>query len=246
MTRPFSYYARKAHRYLGVVIGIQFLLWTIGGLYFSWNNLDRVHGDHLVTRTLELPADRPLVSPQAVVSQLPLRSLHTLQVVELLGEPVYQVHYQATDGTARWQLASARDGQLRDPLSEEEARAIATQHFTPQASVAATEYLTEIGSHHEYRGRPLPAWAVTFDHPGRPTLYISAELGTFQTVRHQQWRAFDWLWMLHTMDYAGRDHIGNWVLKGFSVLGLVTILSGFVLFFLTSRQRRSRRTVVGV
>lgn len=28
-----QYYLRRLHRYLGVTIGIQFLLWTAGGLY---------------------------------------------------------------------------------------------------------------------------------------------------------------------------------------------------------------------
>ena len=36
---------RKSHRYLGVALGVQFLFWTLGGLYFSWSNMDEVHGD---------------------------------------------------------------------------------------------------------------------------------------------------------------------------------------------------------
>ena len=36
---------RKAHRYLGLFIGIQFLMWTISGLYFSWTDIDDIHGD---------------------------------------------------------------------------------------------------------------------------------------------------------------------------------------------------------
>ena len=36
---------RKIHRYLGIIIGVQFLFWTISGLYFSWTNLDDIHGD---------------------------------------------------------------------------------------------------------------------------------------------------------------------------------------------------------
>ena len=42
-----NYNTRKTHRYLGVFIGIQFLLWTLGGIYFSWNNMDDVHGESL-------------------------------------------------------------------------------------------------------------------------------------------------------------------------------------------------------
>ncbi len=37
---------RKTHRYLGLFIGIQFLMWTISGLYFSWTDIDEIHGDH--------------------------------------------------------------------------------------------------------------------------------------------------------------------------------------------------------
>jgi len=53
-------------------------------------------------------------------------------------------------------------------------------------------------------------------------------------VRNNNWRRFDFLWMLHTMDYQSRDHITNYVLRIFSALGIVTILSGFFLFYLTS------------
>jgi hypothetical protein len=40
--------------------------------------------------------------------------------------------------------------------------------------------------------------------------------------------------MLHTMDYEGRDDINNWLLRAYSVLGLVTISSGFLLFWASS------------
>ena len=36
---------RKTHRFLGIFIGIQFLFWTLSGLYFSCTNLDEIHED---------------------------------------------------------------------------------------------------------------------------------------------------------------------------------------------------------
>ena len=42
-------------------IGIQFVLWTIGGLYFSWIALEDVHGDHLLKPT-------PRMTPASVVA----------------------------------------------------------------------------------------------------------------------------------------------------------------------------------
>lgn len=36
---------RKILRYLGVIFGIQFLFWTLGGLYFSWTNIKEIRGE---------------------------------------------------------------------------------------------------------------------------------------------------------------------------------------------------------
>lgn len=45
MSKSKQYYIRKAHRWLGVLLGIQFIFWTVGGIYFSWSNMDEIHGD---------------------------------------------------------------------------------------------------------------------------------------------------------------------------------------------------------
>lgn len=61
-------------------------------------------------------------------------------------------------------------------------------------------------------------------------VYISIKDGKFQTVRHRSWRWFDFLWMTHTMDCEGRDNFNTVVLRTFSLLGLITVLSGFLLW----------------
>ena len=56
-------FIRKTHRYLGLFIGIQFLGWTISGIYFSWNNIDNVHGDHLRINASFISPDVEVASP---------------------------------------------------------------------------------------------------------------------------------------------------------------------------------------
>ena len=109
--------------------------------------------------------------------------------------------------------------------------------FSDEAKVKSVEYLTTTNGHHEYRKEPLPAYAITFDHPSNTTVYVSTQLGTVQKFRNNKWRVFDVLWMLHTMDYQTRDHFGNWILRTFSVLGLVTVFSGFWLFWLSRKKK---------
>jgi predicted RND superfamily exporter protein len=40
--------------------------------------------------------------------------------------------------------------------------------------------------------------------------------------------------MTHTMDYEGRDDFNTTVLRAFSLLGLLTVFSGFLLWFTSS------------
>jgi len=37
------------------------------------------------------------------------------------------------------------------------------------------------------------------------------------------------------MDYAGRDNFNNWLLRAFSVFGMCTVLSGFLLYAVSSK-----------
>ena len=64
---------RKTHRYLGLFLGIQFLFWTISGLYFSWTDLDEIHGDHF-KKIPEIKAFSNLISPSEI--QIDIRQLN--------------------------------------------------------------------------------------------------------------------------------------------------------------------------
>jgi hypothetical protein len=52
-------------------------------------------------------------------------------------------------------------------------------------------------------------WEAAFDDPERTRLYFSAEDGRFVAARGDRWRLFDFFWMLHTMDYRGRDDFNH-------------------------------------
>lgn len=236
---------RKIHRYLGLIIGIQFLFWTLGGLYFAFSDLDEIHGDHQ-RKHIMLKRYDSLISPSTVLQTI--KAIHTLDSVEslnliaILGKPVYQVryHHQHMGHMQMNQLADAITGELLPPLSKEQGIAIAQEHFNTKAEVTNVEYVESADGHHEYREKPLPAWAVTFNHPSNTTVYVSTTLGTVQSFRNSKWRVFDFLWMLHTMDYETRDNFGNILLRSFSVFGLLTICSGFILFFSTMKKRTKR------
>jgi uncharacterized iron-regulated membrane protein len=261
---------RKTHRYLGLITGIQFVMWTVGGIYFSFSDMDEIHGDHQrKAGHAVFQTDVELVSPAEVLAQLPEASTVTsVRLIDIMGLPHYQVAYQTTDGhtahgpehehgamPTRTQLALAATGELRPALNEQEAIELARQSFVEPVEVAQVEYLTKesLDGHHEYRSGALPAWAVTMEHPTQTTVYVAAEQGVVTKFRNNKWRVFDFLWMLHTMDYQGRDNFGNILLRIFSLAGMVTILSGLALYLASSGSGRRgkpdrqevRRPVIG-
>ena len=240
-----SYRLRRLHRFLGVTVGIQLLFWTLSGLYFAWSDLDAVHGDPQKRAPGPLPAGDSLVGPATVLEQLRRAEgdfdLSDLRLVNVLGQPCWQIVFvpatHREHGMKMRRLVDARTGSLRPALSETEAVAAARVAFNGDPEIETVEYLTEVDGHHEFRDDPLPAYAVTFRNPARTTVYVSTQLGTVQKFRNDQWRLFDLLWMFHTMDYRTRDDINNGVLRFFSVLGLLTVISGFVLFFMSVKRR---------
>ncbi len=84
----------------------------------------------------------------------------------------------------------------------------------------------------------MPAYVISYQADEAIKAYVSIKDGKFQTVRHRDWRWFDFLWMTHTMDYEGRDNFNTIVLRAFSLLGLITVLSGFLLWFTSSPSVR--------
>lgn len=230
MRKNNQYYARRIHRFLGVFIGIQFFFWTLSGLYFSWTDIDEIHGDHFHREHKMQMTASDLVEPTSLDSTLDISSLELRFV---LHQPYYWVNGK--------NLYNAQTGKLKPEITEEEAKEIAQIYIKGDYGIESAAYLTETGSHHEFRGKPLPAWAVKYDHPEKLIAYIDAKNGAFQSVRHRSWRWFDFLWMFHTMDYAGRDDFNNFLLRAFSLFGLLTIGSGFTLYFMTIPKKRKAR-----
>lgn len=217
---------RKIHRFLGLFIGVQFLFWTISGLYFSWTDIDKIHGDHYKKETEPLAFDSSALLPSSLDSLA--FDVHQLRLVRVGKNPFFWVNDSV--------LIHPSTGKIKNEISSTEALEVVQEYLLPSYSPLNIERIEEVGPHHEYRGRPLPAYKINLSGEGKPTAYVAIKSGQFQRIRHQQWRWFDFLWMTHTMDYQGRDNFNTIVLRVFSLLGLITVLSGFYLAWITRKR----------
>ena len=171
-----------------------------------------------------------MVKLQPTLSEL---SLQEFAFSYRLGQPVYLIEDRVFD---------AASGEALPALTADEASQIVIQRtgLTPQATVL----LTEVESDHEFRGGPLPVWQVQTDTENA-RFYVELQSGRIRAVRTDAWRWFDFLWALHIMDYESRDNFNHLLVQFLSILGLLTVLSGLVLFVTTEILRRERRSKTG-
>ncbi|MDT0551818.1 PepSY domain-containing protein [Urechidicola vernalis] len=214
---------RKIHRYLGLFIGIQFLMWTISGLYFSWTDLDNIHGDQFKNMNYEKTQFDNLISPSTLDFK---EDIYSIDLRDISKQPYYWVNNS--------QLFNAQTGNPLNEISKENALDIAAKRMNSGLEVSGIEKISSTGKHHEYREKLLPAYVISYTDNNEVKSYVSITDGKFQTVRHRDWRWFDFLWMTHTMDYEGRDDFNNLILRIFSLLGLLTVCSGFLLWYTSS------------
>ena len=227
--------SRKIHRWLSAVIGIQLLLWALSGLVFSWSPIDQVRGEDKIRLQKETDlASFPLVDGQALLSDpdcVPTDYIvKQMKLKPMLGRPVFEIMLSGAEIV--YVLVDAVTGERLSPISSSQAEDIALNDFSETAEVLKCDYLDKPeGGHSEYRSKEIPVWRVKLDHPSGTVIYVSANRGEVVARRNNRWRVFDFFWMLHTMDYKGRDYFNSWLLRIMSLLGVVSVLVGYWLWF---------------
>ena len=228
LSRPLL--ARRTHKWLALIVDVQVLIWTLSGLYMTAVHIDIIHGDHFIRSAEPRPVDParlmdPIASARAVPGADGLR-LHWL-----LDRPTYIV--STAGGPA---LVDAVTGRRLPPPAEPQIRQLADHWFTGDEKLVKVALIDKVPV--EIRGRKPPLWRADFDGWNKPTLYFSPQTGELLSRRHELWRIFDFVWMLHIMDYETRDNVNNTLLRIFTWLAATTALSGAWLLLYGFRRRR--------
>jgi len=175
--------SRKIHKYLSLAISVQLLLWTISGIYFSFNKIEDVRGSQYLrtTEVVETPKGNKVEPQKALLIVADKTFLKPLSVIEI----------------------------------------------------------TEDKAGSEYRGRSLPLYMIeTINEESEEiNVYLDPFSEEIVAIRSNQWRIWDFMWGIHIMDWNERDNIGNVFLKIFSILALLSALSGIYLFFSSNKKQ---------
>jgi uncharacterized iron-regulated membrane protein len=220
---------RKLHKWVALVVGIQLFLWTLSGLMFALLKHEAVSGEHLTAKPQvpNLAAEAALTDPTAWIEADSARIVQEVSLSPLDGGWVY--HIVRDTGI---ELRDAFDG-TPVVINSARVRRLALDHYRGNGRLVGIQFLAEPTLETRQAGA---TWRATFDDAAGTSLYFSADDGALAATRTDAWRVFDFFWMLHTMDYAGRDDFNNPLVILVASASLWVALTGVLLLFRVFRR----------
>lgn len=213
---------RLIHRWLMLAVGLQFVVWVTSGMYFALLDIHYIHGESQSTNE-----DPPIAFHQVRVDFPDIQQHYPGAMDIRLGQYLSDPVYRFSMGSQRW-MVNATTAKSFAPMTETEARELAQFHYRGTAlSQQAVRF--DDNAPEELSTRHLPVWQVTFDDALSTTFYLSVTQRELVTIRHTPWRAFDWFWRFHIMDYSqGSDTQNRW-LFWITLMGIISGIMGLCL-----------------
>jgi ferredoxin len=218
-------FLKKLHKWVGLLIGIQVLLWLLSGLLLSWLDPAKVSGNQWAQESSHTPQaipDGKLLEPGDLTAEQ-LNGALSISLEVKRGQPVYRI--RRTESTS---LVNAIDGSAI-VTDEQDARILARKDFTGDGEITSIE--SGVAPDIETRDSTGAYWRVNFSDKFHTSIYISASTGDILERRNSYWRVFDFFWMLHIMDYSDHEDINNTLIIIVALIAIWLGISGFILLF---------------
>jgi hypothetical protein len=221
---------RRWHVWLGWLVGLPMLLWTVSGLVMVAKPIEEVRGEHLIAKPRSIHLNEPLVAPQ------------------LEGLPVFAVTLEPRADGPRWEIDFASgESRLADPatgrilprLGAADAAKELMARYTGTAKVAEVSRVSADAPPLELR-RAMNGWRVAMDDGTH--FYVDGGSGEIIARRTSWWRFYDFMWGLHLMDLQGREDTHNPWIVSFTMLALGMVLLALTLLPMTIKRRNKGKT----
>ena len=227
---------RKIHKWMGLLVAIQILLWIVGGVVMSSIPIGQVRGDHSRAFVESYPLNFKEVYPlEKVLPSVP-NPIESITLENGDRGLVYNIKIQ------EWRnlYYDALTGKDLDKIDRANAEKSAAINYRGKSLIKSTNLVEDRGG--EYKGI-VPAWRVEFDDWESTAFYIEQDSGKISASRNTMWRIYDFVWMLHIMDYDEREDFNHPLLIAFASTSLLFVFTGIFLLF-QSQYRRDLRKLI--
>ena len=218
---------RTLHKWFGLVLGLQFVIWALSGAVMALLDHHKVSGEHAllpVAQSTFGPAPAPLAAVEATVGAPIIR----LELKPLLDRWVYQA--TTADAVRLLDAGTARPFEV-DAAA---ARALAVAGYAGSALVEGVRLVED--STHETRDMARPVWRVSFADADHTAVFVSRATGEVLGAKTDTWRLWDIAWMLHIMNYGDRQSFNHPLIVTVATGVAWLALSGLILLFRSFRR----------
>lgn len=225
---------RRVHKWVGLVVGIQFILWSVSGAMMALIDMNEVRAHGGPEHVMPLDASG-LVAPSAIAAA---KGADGIVLRSLAMQPVYEITH---DGSTR--VYDALNG--IEMLIDHEVIAAQAEHLSPDPVRSISRMDKPNLEAREHVG---PMWRVDFADEANTSAYFAADTGRLLEARGDSWRTWDFFWMLHNMDYVNRTSFNHPLIVIVAFATLFLSGTGFYLLFKSFARRdfrwilRRRRT----
>ena len=223
---------RVLHKWIGLIIGVQLLLWTLSGAGMAILPMEEVAGgaarEQPKVRLVSAADNWPYVREQLEDGPVTSISLRQLQ-----RRPVYEL--ETPKGVRLFDVATGAPITVDARL----AREIASAAYPREPQVRRVASLRELTL--PVREHELPIWRVDFADAENSSFYVSGSTGALLERRNDTWRIWDVFWMLHIMDYAERASFNHPVIWLFGFAAVWLAITGVWLLFRTGWRSDFKR-----
>lgn len=213
---------KQLHKWVSLLVGLQFMLWLISGVYFNFMDHHKAAGSTYLADATE-PATFTALAP------LPfMQGVEEVRLVQLLDKPFYLLVKQRplyAYWLGQYELVDAltgKPGQVDSLMAEQLARA----SYTGPGLLSEVELLQPpIADLPKERNA---VWRVAFDDDIQTAVYVRQQSGEIagHVDTHRRWR--DVFFTLHFMDYASEGSFNNVQIMIMAVLSLWLAVTGVI------------------
>ena len=218
---------RRWHVWLGWLVGLPMLFWTVSGLVMVAKPIEDVRGENLIAEPRSITFNGPLIAPQ--VEGLPVTAI-TLKA--RADGPRWEIDFAG----AGKRLADPATGRMLPRLGAADISRELISRYTGTAKVVEVSKVDANAPPLELR-RAMNGWRVRMSDDTH--FYVDGGSGEIVARRTRWWRFYDFMWGLHIMDLQGREDSNNPWAVSFAALALAMVLLALTLLPMTIGRRRN-------
>jgi uncharacterized membrane protein YkoI len=223
MLKNFSKYLNYAHRYLGLIIFIQVILWSFSGFFMYFLDFSDLYSSP-PEKPIDLTSKMTSIPEIKIITDItfPNEKIMQISLKNITGKPFYNIK------TDKREFLINQENKVIKLVPEEMVKTISTEKYSGNGQIQKIELLEKSEGNY-ISGTPI--YRVSYNDKQKSELYINPNNGELLAKRKALWGFYNTMWEFHLMKYTSNQKLNKNLLLISAVISLFVSVTGFLKFF---------------